>query len=382
MSLFLNTSIFFILTLCSQFFPVFAKERVAGNAGSSLIVTSITDFVFPWAMCFLDEDTLIVTTKPGELWLVGGDGKKQLVDGLPKVAVGGQGGLGDVVPHPDYSKNGILYLSYVEKATTSEKTGAVVIRAKLEKTVAPKLINLQKVWVQLPKLNGKGHYSHRIAFGPEGSTEDGKIFITSGDRQYQNPAQSWDMALGKIIRLNEDGSVPNDNPFKDKGELAKTYWSLGHRNSLGLAFNKDGKLWSHEMGPQDGDELNLIQRGKNYGWPIVSEGSHYDGRAIPQHVTQPKFTAPKLAWIPTIAPSGLIIYSGKLFPDWVGNAFIGGLRSRALIRVEIDKTSIKEVERFSWGARIREIEEAPDGALWVLEDGPRGRLMRLSKDKR
>ena len=186
------------------------------------------------------------------------------------------------------------------------------------------------------------------------------------------------MALGKLIRLNDDGSLPTDNPFQDKGELARTYWSLGHRNALGLAFDRDGRLWSHEMGPKDGDEFNLIEKGQNYGWPIVSEGTHYNGTPIPTHSTRHEFIAPKIAWVPTVAPSGLVIYKGEHFEEWRGNAFIGGLRGRALIRVEIRGDQAHEVERFTWGQRIREVDEAPDGKLWVLEDGPKGRLIQLS----
>ena len=353
-------------------------EQIVGSAGSILAARPIAQFAAPWAMSFLNKDSLLITTKPGNLWLVTVNGQKQKVTGVPMVAAGGQGGLGDVVLHPDYSKNGLIYLSYIEKAASGGKTGAVVVQAKLDLEITPKLTNLKRIWTQFPKMRGQGHYSHRIAFGPKGSAQQGKIFITSGDRQYQTPAQLWDMALGKLIRLNEDGSLPEDNPFQEKGELAKTYWSLGHRNALGLAFDQEGRLWSHEMGPQDGDEFNLIKKGQNYGWPIVSEGNHYNGTPIPSHATRDDFMAPKISWVPTVAPSGLVIYEGKHFTEWNGNAFIGGLRSRALIRVELSGDKAREVERFTWGQRIREVDEAPDGKLWVLEDGPKGRLIKLS----
>ncbi len=360
--------------------PVICAERVVGSKGSVLIATPIAQFAAPWAISFLNDDSLLVTTRPGNLWLVNLNGQKKKVTDVPPVASGGQGGLGDVVLHPDYLQNGLIYLSYIEKADTGGKTGAVVIRAKLDLTNTPKLENIERIWTQLPKMRGQGHYSHRIAFGPKGSEQEGKIFITSGDRQYQTPAQLWDMALGKLIRLNDDGSLPTDNPFQDKGDLAKTYWSLGHRNALGLAFDQGGRLWSHEMGPKDGDEFNLIEKGQNYGWPIVSEGNHYNGTQIPAHFTRNEFTAPKISWVPTVAPSGLVIYKGKYFAEWEGNAFIGGLRSRALVRVEIYGDRASEVERFSWGQRIREVDEAPDGKLWVLEDGPKGRLIQLSEN--
>ena len=358
--------------------PAIGAERIVGSAGSVLIGTPIAQFAGPWAMSFLNEDNLLVTTRPGKLWLVTVNGQKQKVTGVPSVAAGGQGGLGDIVVHPDYWQNGLIYLSYIEKAMSGGKTGAVVMRSKLDLETTPRLTNIKRIWTQFPKMRGQGHFSHRIAFGPVSSEQEGKIFITSGDRQYQTPAQLWDMALGKLIRLNDDGSLPTDNPFQDKGELARTYWSLGHRNALGLAFDQDGRLWSHEMGPKDGDEFNLIEKGQNYGWPIVSEGTHYNGTPIPTHSTRHEFIAPKIAWVPTVAPSGLVIYKGEHFKEWSGNAFIGGLRGRALIRVEIRGDQAHEVERFTWGQRIREVEEAPDGKLWILEDGPKGRLIQLS----
>jgi glucose/arabinose dehydrogenase len=212
-----------------------------------------------------------------------------------------------------------------------------------------------------------------MAFSP-----DGKLFITSGERQKQSPAQDWAQNLGKIIRLNPDGSIPEDNPFQDKGQLAKSFWSLGHRNLLGIAFDEQGQLWTHEMGPRHGDELNLIVRGDNYGWPIVSWGNQYSGIDIPDHDTRPDFNAPEVYWVPSIAPSGLIIYSGNLFKEWRGNALIGGLVSKALIRVDLTGDTIEEVERFSMGKRIREVEQGPDGAIWLLEDKVGGRLLRLT----
>jgi len=184
--------------------------------------------------------------------------------------------------------------------------------------------------------------------------------------------------LGKVIRLNDDGSVPPDNPWQDKGELARTFWSMGHRNLLGLAFDAEGRLWNHEMGPRHGDELNLVEPGNNYGWPVVSYGDHYSGATIPDHDTRPEFAHPKAWWVPAISPAGLTIYSGDMFPDWKGDALIGGLSSQALVRVDIDGAQAKEAARYEWGERVRETEQGPDGALWVLEDGSGGRLLRLT----
>jgi glucose/arabinose dehydrogenase len=236
--------------------------------------------------------------------------------------------------------------------------------------------DLQVIWRQDPKMTGRGHYGHRIAFAP-----DGHMFITSGERQEFTPAQDMNANLGKVIRLTDSGAVPPDNPFADKGGVTAQIWSLGHRNPLGIAFDVNGRLWVQEMGPRHGDELNLIERGSNYGYPIVSNGDHYDGKVIPDHPTRPEFNAPEVFWVPAISPAGLMIYSGSMFPQWRNSAFIGGLSSQALVRVQIDGTSAREAERWDMGARIREIEQGPDGAVWVLEDernGTGGRLLRLT----
>ena len=350
------------------------KKAINGNAGSKLLAESFGEFNEPWAMTFLPDGKLLVTEKPGSLLLVNlNDHSRVAVKGVPKVAYGGQGGLGDIILHPQYKENYWIYLSYAEQDASGNR-GAVVIRAQLRPaSVGPKLENIEVIWKQEPKLSGSGHYSHRLAFSP-----DGYLFITSGERQKQTPAQSWTQNLGKVIRLNSDGSIPSDNPFQGKGELAKTFWTLGHRNLLGIAFDKKGKLWTHEMGPRHGDEFNQIIRGDNYGWPIVSWGDQYSGVPIPDHDTRPDFHAPEVYWVPTVAPSGLIIYNGSMYPKWQGNAIIGGLRSESLIRIKIEGDQANEVERFAMGKRIREVEQGPDDAIWVLEDMRGGRLLRLT----
>ena len=352
-------------------------NTIDGNAGSRLLFESFGTFTEPWAMTFLPDGNLLVTEKTGTLLLVKLDDRSKVpVQGVPKVAYGGQGGLGDVILHPQYKDNDWIYLSYAEQDASGNR-GAVVARARFRPTSAkPKLENLDVIWRQTPKVSGNGHYSHRLAFSP-----DGKLFITSGERQKQTPAQSWTQNLGKVIRLNADGSVPPDNPFQDKGELAKTFWSLGHRNLLGIAFDKKGQLWTHEMGPRHGDEFNLTVGGDNYGWPIVSWGDQYSGLPIPDHDTRPEFNAPEVYWVPTVAPSGLIIYDGSMFPKWQGNALIGGLRSRSLMRIRIEGDQADEVERFAMEKRIREVEQGPNGAIWVLEDKKGGRLLRLSPNE-
>ncbi len=247
------------------------------------------------------------------------------------------------------------------------------------------LSDVEVIWRQYPKVVGYGHYGHRLLFDDEGY-----LFISSGDRQKFTPAQDMQANLGKILRLNEDGSVPEDNPFVDYLEqdpfvddegVYGQIWSLGHRNPLGIAFDLGGQLWNIEMGPQGGDELNRVVRGGNYGYPIVSNGEHYDGRAIPDHDTRPEFLKPAEWWTPVISPGRLMFYGGELFADWHGNAFAAGLSSRAIVRIELDGSEAREVERYEMGERIRSIVEGPEGALWVLEDernNSGGRLLKLT----
>ena len=362
-----------------------AQER----PGLPFQVVAAGQFKEPWAMAFLPDGRLLVSEKKGALKLVSlavtpadaTPGKNQVGDisGIPEVDYGGQGGFGDVVLHPRFANNGWIYISYAE-AGEGDTRGGVVARAKLalDDEGGGALSDLQVIWRQVPKVSGRGHYGHRIAFGP-----DGKLWITSSERQKFDPAQDMQSNLGKIIRLNDDGSVPADNPFAEQGGVAAQVWSLGHRNALGLAFDAQGRLWEQEMGPKGGDELNLIERGKNYGYPIVSNGDHYDGKVIPDHDTRPEFAAPKVSWNPVISPAGLMIYSGDRFPQWKGDAFIGGLSSKSLVRIEFDGTNAREAARYDMGERIREVEQGPDGGLWLLEDeddGSGGRLLKLSPD--
>ena len=340
-------------------------------------VTEITDFDIPWAMAFLPDGRLLVTEQRGALKLYTPGGSKVDIRGVPQVSWFGQGGLGDVVLHPDYASNGLVYLSYAE-AGEGETRGAAVARAKLALDGnGGELQNLQVIWRQSPKVDGGGHYSHRIAFG------GGYLWLSSGDRQKFDPAQDMNANLGKVLRLNEDGSVPRDNPFADRGGVTAQIWSLGHRNPLGLAFDSAGKLWDVEMGPMGGDELNLVKRGANYGYPIVSNGDHYDGKVIPDHPTRPEFAAPAVWWNPVISPSSLLFYDGSEFPQWRGDAFIGGMSSQAIVRIEFDGESAREAERYNMGMRTRAIEQGPDGALWILEDeregrGGQGRMFKLT----
>lgn len=332
------------------------------------VVTTVGQFEEPWALEFLPDGRLLVSEMVGAIKLLNLDtGATGEVTGVPRVDHGGQGGLGDIVLHPDFAQNGLIYLSFVE-AGERDTRGAAVARARLVLAGdGGRLENLEVIWRQDPKVTGRGHFSHRIAFG------DGYLWLSSGDRQKFVPAQDMQANLGKTLRLNYDGSVPSDNPFYDQGGVTAQIWSLGHRNLLGLAFDQQGRLWDVEMGPMGGDELNLVRRGANYGYPIVSNGDHYDGTPIPDHDTRPEFAKPVVWWNPVISPSSLIFYSGSEFPQWKGNAFIGGLSSQSLVRVEINGDSGREAERFEMGRRIRAVEQGPDGAIWLLEDGRQGR---------
>lgn len=357
-------------------FCLVSLARVGDAAGDELpfSVTPVASFDEPWAMTFLPDERLLVTEKPGRLLIVSQDGEASTpVEGVPEVDYGGQGGLGDVILHPDFADNGIVYLSYAE-AGEGRRRGAAVARARLEiEPDGARLEDLRVIWRQVPKVTGRGHYGHRLAF-----SSDGYLFVSSGERQKFDPAQDMAQNLGKIVRLEEDGSVPADNPFAERGGVAAEIWSLGHRNPLGIAFDAEGRLWNHEMGPAGGDELNLVVRGANYGYPTVSNGDHYNGRPIPDHSTRPEFRAPYITWTPVISPAGFVIYSGGLFPEWRGDGFIGGLSSTALIRVALGADSAHEIERFEMKRRIREVEQGPDGALWLLEDRDGGRLLKLT----
>ncbi len=346
----------------------------------------VTSFDEPWALAFLPDGRMLVTEKKGSLYIVTQDGQKlRPVAGVPDVVYGGQGGLGDVAVHPDFADNGVIYLSYAEAGVGGTR-GAAVTRAVLNLTERGGfLTGAEVIWRQYPKVSGFGHYGHRMLLDG-----NGYLWISSGDRQKFTPAQDMQSNIGKILRLHEDGSTPDDNPFVDfrrqdplvdRGGVYDQIWSLGHRNPLGIALDLDGHPWTIEMGPAHGDELNRVERGGNYGYPIVSDGDHYDGREIPDHDTRPEFLAPALSWVPAISPGDLMLYDGTLFGDWHGNFFAAGLSSQALVRIETDGDQAREAERYDMGARIRSVVQGPDGALWVLEDERRdsqGRLLKLT----
>jgi glucose/arabinose dehydrogenase len=243
-----------------------------------------------------------------------------------------------------------------------------------EETDACRIDGLEVIWRQVPKVTGRGHYSHRIAFSPDGRY----LFLASGDRQKMQPAQDLSNTLGSVLRLTLDGQPAPGHPFADRGSPSDEIWSYGHRNILGLAFDAEGQLWDLEHGPRGGDELNRVERGANYGWPVVSNGVHYSGDPIPDHDTRPEFAAPAVSWTPVIAPGDMLFYSGAAFPAWQGDALIAGLVSRGIVRVTFDGGGAREAARYDLGERLRGIAEDRTGALWVIEDGKRGRLRKLS----
>ncbi len=367
-----------MLKFSNPFFRLFALAGLffglnlsngASAQSSEFDTTIVGQYQAPWALEFLPDNRLLLSEMAGAIKLLDQDG--QLlgdVSGVPDVSYGGQGGLGDIVLHPDFERNQMLYMSYAE-AGPGDTAGAAVARAKLELTAdGGQLTDVEVVWRQVPKVTGQGHYGHRIVFGP-----DGNLWISSGERQKFDPAQDMESNLGKVVRLTEDGSAAEGNPFPFGGAVTSEIWSLGHRNPLGIAFDESSRLWVVEMGPAGGDELNLVRRGSNYGYPEVSNGDHYSGRDIPDHDTRREFSPPEITWSPVISPSSMMFYSGDEFPQWRGDAFVGGLSSLALIRVDFNGDTAWEAERFEMDRRIREVEQGPDGAIWLLEDGRDGR---------
>ena len=331
-------------------------------------VKDLGTFNEPWAMAPLPGGQLLITEKSGKLKWLAFEGAVKDVP-LPFTAdYGGQGGMGDVIASPDYAKTQRIYLSWVEKGENDTRGAAVGTAVLLAgRGGEPSLGEFQVIWRQNPKVTGKGHYSHRLVVSPDKQ----HLYIASGDRQKMAPAQDPASDLGKVIRL------PIDAAGKPNGPPERV--SLGHRNILALQFAPDGRLWDLEHGPAGGDELNLVKPGANYGWPLVSEGRHYNGTFIPHHNTRPEFAAPALYWNPVIAPGGMIFYTGQMWPAWRGQAIIAAMDPSGLVRVKIDGEKASEATRYPMPRRIRAVAQAGDGALLVLEDGSGGRLLRLSR---
>ena len=352
-----------------------SRKPAAAEVVDAFKVEVLGTFDEPWAMALLPSGEILVTEKAGTLRLRLADARVLTLPLPIKVDYGGQGGLGDIALSPDFANDRTFYVSWAG-AGPDDTRGAELGRGRILFLGETALVeNFETIWRQTPKVTGRGHYSHRIAFSPDGKY----LFVASGERQKFSPAQDLSVNLGKIVRLNLDGTPAPGNPFADKGGTSAEIWSYGHRNILGLQFDAEGRLWDLEHGPAGGDELNLVKPGQNYGWPLVSDGDHYSGEKIPRHATRPDLAAPAISWNPVIAPGDFIFYSGRMWPEWKGQALIAGLGSGGLVRVRIDGEKAIEEARYPLGNRIREIREAPDGSLYVLEDGKGGRLLRLSR---
>ena len=368
------------------------NDEVVALPWADANVESLATLDNPWAMAFLPDGRLLITEKPGNLRIYA-DGKlSKPIGGVPRVEYHEQGGLLDVAVDPDFANNQLVYLSYTEAAPEQPADakdegdprlgeyqdlndvvlkGLAVARGRLD---GDQLKNVQVIWRQTPKTIGRGHFGGQLVFA-----SDGKLFITSGDRQRFDPAQDLGSTLGKIVRINPDGSTPPDNPFVSQTGALPEIWSLGHRNPLGAAFERaSGKLWEHEMGPKGGDEVNIIEKGKNYGWPIVSEGSHYNDVPIPHHAEKADFTPPLKFWNPSISPSGLIFYTGDKFKDLRDKALLGGLSSEALIVLTAQGDEVLDDSIVKTGRRVRDVAQMGDGSLLLLTDGDNAELLRLT----
>lgn len=338
-------------------------------------------FDAPWALAFAPgTQVLFVTEKPGTMKFVDlASGRQGTVSGLPEVVNEGQGGLGDVAFLPSQSASTLgtrtIYLSWAE-AGDGNLAGAALGRGTLvcEAADACRIDGLEVIWRGSPKTARRGHYSHRIEFSPDGRY----LFLSSGDRQEGDPAQDLSTNLGKVLRLNLDGTPAEGNPFWDRGGVSREIWSYGHRNLLGLQFDLDGQLWDIEHGPRGGDEINKVERGANYGWPVRSNGINYNGDPIPDHSADDGFTKPAISWTPVIAPGDFLFYSGKLWPEWRNQAIATGLGSMSIVRVSLEGDKGTEEARYKFDKRLRDIIEADDGSLYVIEDGPGGQLLRLT----
>ena len=357
------------LALTLATFALFGAVAKADNH-TPFITTEVAEFREPWALTFLPDGRMLVTEKHGTLHVVTRDGDiSDPVSGVPAVEHGGQGGLGDVVLHPEFAENRLVYLSYAEPGSGNTR-GAAIARGTLSADDS-RLVNVEVIWRAVPAVSGRKHYGHRLVF-----SDDGYLFVSSGERGKFDPAQDLKSNLGKILRLNHDGTPAKGNPFEVMGGVSAEIWSFGHRNPLGIDIDEDGQLWNVEMGPRGGDELNRVVKGANYGYPIVSNGRHYSGRDIPDHDTRPEFKAPAVWWTPVISPADFMFYSGDEFPEWKGNGLAAGLTAQSLVRIEFDGENAREVERFDMGDRMRAIAQGPNGAIWMLSQG--GSLLKLT----
>ncbi|WP_406664698.1 PQQ-dependent sugar dehydrogenase [Gallaecimonas sp. GXIMD1310] len=324
----------------------------------------------PWGMAFLPDGRLLISERPGRLLLFGADGMLTPITGLPQIAAGGQGGLLDVAWH-----DGWVYFSFVAPGPQAGQRATAVARARLK---AHQLDDVQILFRQVPWYSSQAHFGSRLAFDSKGY-----LYITLGDRyQLREQAQKLDNHLGKVVRLHADGRIPEDNPFVHTPGALPAIWSYGHRNVQGAAVDRQtDQLWTHEHGPQGGDEVNIDRAGGNYGWPVVTFGEEYGGGRIGEGTQKAGMVAPLHVWVPSIAPSGMLFYHGQHFPNWQGNLLIGSLKFGFLVRLERQGQRIVAEHRLlaeQLGQRLRDIEQGPDGHLYLITDAANGRLLRLA----
>lgn len=327
----------------------------------------------PWGLAFLPDGRMLVTERPGRLRIVDLNGTLSApLGGVPAVFSRGQGGLLDVTLDPRFAENRMVYLSFSE-AGDGGTVGTAVARGRLEEG---RLDNVEVIYRQRPKLQGAGHFGSRIVFG-----RDGTIFITQGDRQaYRDSAQSLTAGMGKVMRINPDGSVPKDNPFVGRAGVLPEIWSYGHRNVQGAALDPEtGQLWTAEHGAAGGDELNHPQAGKNYGWPVITYGRDYSGVRIGEGTEKAGMEQPVYYWDPVIAASGMVFYRGDSLPGWKGSLFVGSMTPGALVRLVLERGMVTKEERYlgELRERFRDIQEGPDGFLYAVTDSPNGRVLRI-----
>jgi glucose/arabinose dehydrogenase len=353
-----------------------APQTFPSAAGPIQVETVVGNLQHPWGLAFLPDGRMLVTERSGRMRVATADGKlSPPIAGLPKVFARGQGGLLDVAVDRGFSQNRTIYFCFAEPFRSGARTA--LARARLIAEGTPYLEDLRVIFKQDGPLSTGNHFGCRIA-----QSEDGNLFLTMGDHfTTRDEAQNLGNHLGKIVRIAPDGSVPKDNPFVGRSDAKPEIWSYGHRNSQGAAINPiSGKFWMHEHGPRGGDEINIPQAGKNYGWPMIGFGIDYNGAKIHEATHKPSMEQPIRQWTPVIAPSGMAFYTAELFPQWKNNLFIGGLASQALVRLELDGETVTKEERLlqDMRQRIRDVRVGPDGALWLLTDSNNGQLLRLT----
>ena len=340
------------------------------------VETFAEGLVYPWGLAFLPDGRLLVTERPGRLRLIGEDGRLSApVANVPEVQASGQGGLLDIALSPDFASSSVVFFSFAEPRGRGQAATAVA-RAKLVPDgESARLDDVKVIFRQEPAASGGRHFGSRLVFAP-----DGNLFVTVGERGQAEKAQDLGTHYGKVVRVRPDGSVPPDNPFVGKAGARPEIWSYGHRNVQGAALNPaTGMLWTVEHGARGGDELNIPRAGRNYGWPVITYGRDYSGAKIGEGTAKAGMEQPVYYWDPSIAPSGMAFYTGELFPQWKGNLFVGALAGAALHRLVLDGDRVvgEEVLLRNLGERIRDVRAGPDGALWLLTDNPRGRILRV-----